>query len=587
MRPFDLEVWLRRAGGRARLERLGQVALPAAARRRRHRPGPEHRPVDELGDAVRSPTRVARLGARVRPGWFAQTHEHPELRGRTLLDILHRGDDHRDGMPSGAGESRARPLRARPGRPSRPSSTLSGGQQARFQILLLELSGATLLLLDEPTDNLDLVSAEALEDGLDAFEGTVLAVTHDRWFARAFDRFLVFGADGAGLRGRRAGLGRGPGRPRPLTWPRSLLTLRPRTGSLMVVVPRASAHARERLRGRRHAGPRRHRLTTDATKATTVRTYTPKPADVQRQWHVIDATDVVLGRLATQAATLLRGKHKPIFAPHVDTGDFVIIINAGKVALTGNKREQKMAYRHSGYPGGLSAVTYAELLDKHPERAVEKAIRGMLPQEHPRSAAARASSRSTPARTTRTRRSSRSRSRSPRSPSRPAHRCRPSTHRRRLREPSDARYQSTRARRRRDRDQRRDRAMTLPTSTPRAATAPARPSPPRGSSPPPARPPAAARRPSPASGSSRAPASGRSTAARWRSTSRTRCTSSSSTSRSRPSTLDGRLRRHRPHPRRRHLRPGRRAAPRHRPRAQRDRRRGQPSGAQEGRLPHP
>src|SRR4249920_2151852 len=110
------------------------------------------------------------------------------------------------------------------------------------------------------------------------------------------------------------------------------------------------------------------------TKATTVRTYSPKSGDVERRWHVIDATDVVLGRLASQAATLLRGKHKPTFAPHVDTGDFVVIINAGKVALTGAKREQKLAYRHSGYPGGLRAVGYVELLDKHPERAVEKAV---------------------------------------------------------------------------------------------------------------------------------------------------------------------------------------------------------------------
>jgi large subunit ribosomal protein L13 len=110
-----------------------------------------------------------------------------------------------------------------------------------------------------------------------------------------------------------------------------------------------------------------------------VRTFSPKPADVQRQWHVIDATDVVLGRLASQAATLLRGKHKPIYAPHVDTGDFVIIVNAAKVALTGNKREKKIAYRHSGFPGGLTSTPYAELLDKHPEKAVEKAIKGMLP----------------------------------------------------------------------------------------------------------------------------------------------------------------------------------------------------------------
>lgn len=111
-----------------------------------------------------------------------------------------------------------------------------------------------------------------------------------------------------------------------------------------------------------------------------MRTYTPKPADVDRTWYVIDATDVVLGRLATQVATILRGKHKPTFAPHVDTGDFVIVVNAGKVALTGAKREQKLAYRHSGYPGGLRAVGYAELLEKHPDRAVEKAVRGMLPK---------------------------------------------------------------------------------------------------------------------------------------------------------------------------------------------------------------
>jgi len=111
-----------------------------------------------------------------------------------------------------------------------------------------------------------------------------------------------------------------------------------------------------------------------------VRTYTPKPGDVERNWYVIDATDVVLGRLASHVATLLRGKHKATFAPHVDGGDFVIVINAAKVALTGNKREQKKAYRHSGYPGGLHAVTYGELLATRPERAVEKAVRGMLPK---------------------------------------------------------------------------------------------------------------------------------------------------------------------------------------------------------------
>ena len=111
-----------------------------------------------------------------------------------------------------------------------------------------------------------------------------------------------------------------------------------------------------------------------------MRTYSPKGNDITRQWHVIDASDVVLGRLASQVAVLLRGKHKPIFAPHVDTGDFVIVINAGKVALSGNKLEQKRAYRHSGYPGGLRSISYGELMEKRPERIVEKAVRGMLPK---------------------------------------------------------------------------------------------------------------------------------------------------------------------------------------------------------------
>ncbi|MDO5053038.1 MAG: 50S ribosomal protein L13 [Pseudoclavibacter sp.] len=110
-----------------------------------------------------------------------------------------------------------------------------------------------------------------------------------------------------------------------------------------------------------------------------MRTYTPT-GEIQRDWVVIDATDVVLGRLAAHAAALLRGKHKPGFAQHVDTGDFVIVVNAEKVALTGAKLEQKRAYRHSGYPGGLRSQNYAELLERHPERAVEKAIRGMLPK---------------------------------------------------------------------------------------------------------------------------------------------------------------------------------------------------------------
>jgi len=110
------------------------------------------------------------------------------------------------------------------------------------------------------------------------------------------------------------------------------------------------------------------------------RTLSPKPADVQREWLVIDATDVVLGRLASHAAALLRGKHKTTFAPHMDMGDHVIIVNADKVALTGSKLTQKMAYRHSGYPGGLTATSYQDLMEQNPVRAVEKAIRGMLPK---------------------------------------------------------------------------------------------------------------------------------------------------------------------------------------------------------------
>jgi len=111
-----------------------------------------------------------------------------------------------------------------------------------------------------------------------------------------------------------------------------------------------------------------------------MRTYSPKPDQITREWLVIDATDIVLGRLASHVAVLLRGKHKASFAPHMDMGDFVIVINAEKVALTGAKLEQKKAYTHSGYPGGLSATTYSEMLAKHPTRAVEKAVRGMLPK---------------------------------------------------------------------------------------------------------------------------------------------------------------------------------------------------------------
>jgi ATPase subunit of ABC transporter with duplicated ATPase domains len=141
-------------------------------------------------------TGAFRLGARVVAGWFAQTHDQPELHGKTLVEVLHRGgDDARRGMERGQAIGALRRYELQD-QADQGFDALSGGQQARFQVLLLELGGATLLLLDEPTDNLDLASAEALEEGLEAFDGTVLAVTHDRWFARGFDRFLVFGASG-------------------------------------------------------------------------------------------------------------------------------------------------------------------------------------------------------------------------------------------------------------------------------------------------------------------------------------------------------------------------------------------------------
>jgi large subunit ribosomal protein L13 len=111
-----------------------------------------------------------------------------------------------------------------------------------------------------------------------------------------------------------------------------------------------------------------------------VPTYSPKAADITHQWHVIDAEDVVLGRLAVEAATLLRGKHKPTYAPHVDGGDFVIIVNAEKVSLSGNKRTDKPVYRHSGYPGGLKQIAYGELLERDAAKAIEKSVRGMLPK---------------------------------------------------------------------------------------------------------------------------------------------------------------------------------------------------------------
>ena len=197
MQPFDLEVWFgERVGvlgsnGSGKSHFLRLLALggtdPDATAGHLTTVGQTLDPVAHSGSA--------KLGARVVPGWFAQAHEHPELLGRTLLEILFRGDDNR----SGRGREDASRALNRYGlveQAEQVFESLSGGQQARLQILLLELSGVTMLLLDEPTDNLDLVSAEALQDALDRFEGTVLAVTHDRWFARSFDRFLVFGSDG-------------------------------------------------------------------------------------------------------------------------------------------------------------------------------------------------------------------------------------------------------------------------------------------------------------------------------------------------------------------------------------------------------
>ena len=111
-----------------------------------------------------------------------------------------------------------------------------------------------------------------------------------------------------------------------------------------------------------------------------MRTFSPTPEDIQRTWHVVDAEGLVLGRLATEVANLLRGKHKPIYAPHVDTGDFVIVVNADKIVLTADKLDKKIAYRHSGYPGGLRSTNYAQLMAKKPEEVVRKAVKGMVPK---------------------------------------------------------------------------------------------------------------------------------------------------------------------------------------------------------------
>jgi len=199
MRPFDLEVWYGERVAVLGSNGSGKSPFLRLLARGGSDPDVEHRPVDDTPVAPVHHAGRAKLGGRVRPGWFVQTHEHPELVGRTLLEILHRGDGDPHGRAGMGREQAARVLDryelAHAG--EQRFESLSGGQQARFQILLLELSGATLLLLDEPTDNLDVESAEALEEGLEAFEGTVVAVTHDRWFAKGFDRFLVYGADGS------------------------------------------------------------------------------------------------------------------------------------------------------------------------------------------------------------------------------------------------------------------------------------------------------------------------------------------------------------------------------------------------------
>jgi ATPase subunit of ABC transporter with duplicated ATPase domains len=198
MKPFDAEVWY---GDRVAVlgsNGSGKSHFLRLLARGGTDPDPSLGHVTSTGEQLSEVAHTGRavLGARVVPGLFAQTHAHPEFVGRTLLEILHRGDDRRAGMPRDAASS-ALDRYGLVRQAQQTFESLSGGQQARFQVLLLELSGATLLLLDEPTDNLDIESAEALEQALERFEGTVLAVTHDRWFARSFDRFLVFGSDGA------------------------------------------------------------------------------------------------------------------------------------------------------------------------------------------------------------------------------------------------------------------------------------------------------------------------------------------------------------------------------------------------------
>jgi sulfate-transporting ATPase len=193
--PFDLEIWYGDRVAVLGANGTGKSHFLRLLARGGSDPSPEHAPVDSLTRlAAVGHDGTARLGARVRPGHFSQTHDRPELYGRTPRDILWRGDEHRDGMDRSAA-MKALNRYELTAQSEQDFATLSGGQQARFLVLLLELSGATLLLLDEPTDNLDLASAEALEDGLRSFAGTVIAVTHDRWFTRSFDRYLLFTTD--------------------------------------------------------------------------------------------------------------------------------------------------------------------------------------------------------------------------------------------------------------------------------------------------------------------------------------------------------------------------------------------------------
>ncbi len=191
VRPRGLVRRPRRRPGR---QRDRQEPLPAPARAGRLRPGGRARRQAAAWNRCGT-TALARLGARVYPGHFSQTHEHPEFDGRTLREILWEGDEDRPSLDRSKAMSALNRYELT-GQSEQDFKTLSGGQQARFMVLMLELSGATCLLLDEPTDNLDLASAEALEQGLKAFDGTVLAVTHDRWFTRGFDRFVVFQNDG-------------------------------------------------------------------------------------------------------------------------------------------------------------------------------------------------------------------------------------------------------------------------------------------------------------------------------------------------------------------------------------------------------